>query len=124
MKNDLVSIVMSTYNNASFIEEAIESVVKQNYTFWEFIIINDASTDDTHKILKKWSTRESRIKYLINKQNQGLTKNLIKAINLSHGKYIAIIDGDDVWSSKKKLEKQVEFLDKNSEYALVGTFAN
>lgn len=121
MKEDLVSIIMSTYNNALYIEKAIQSVLSQTYNNFEFIIINDCSSDNTSQIVNKIS--DPRIVYIENKENLGLIENLNTGISFAKGKYIARIDSDDYWIDPDKLKKQVFFLEKNSEYSLVGTWA-
>lgn len=112
---------MSTFNNDLYIKESIESVLNQNYDNFEFIIIDDCSTDNTFEIVK--SFQDKRIIYIKNKENKGLVTNLNKGIGISTGKYIARIDSDDYWVDKDKLKKQVDFLENNKEYGLVGTQA-
>src|SRR6266566_3372474 len=122
MIKSTVSIIMSTYNDAAFLKEAIDSVLRQSFTDWEFIIINDASTDITEKIIKEYLKKDKRIIYFKNKQNVGQTKNANKGIGLANGKFIARIDGDDLWIDKDKLRKQIDFFEANPEYGLVGSF--
>lgn len=124
MTKPIVSIIMSTYNNALYINKAIDSVLKQSYTDWELIIINDASYDGTEKIVNIYCKKDKRIKLYSNKENCGLVANLIKGISISKGTYIARIDGDDMWIDKNKLKKQVNFLNRNSDYGVVGSWAN
>ena len=114
----MVSVILATYNRAKFIRKAIESVLNQNYKDFEFIIVNDASQDNTLKVLKSYN--DSRIKIINNEINLGFVGSLNKAINYAKGEYIARIDDDDFWSDSKKLEKQIEFLENNPEYVLVG----
>jgi glycosyltransferase involved in cell wall biosynthesis len=82
------------------------------------IVIDDGSSDKTPEIISRY--QDSRIKIIKNKENLGFVKSLNKAINYAKGEYIARIDDDDFWSDLKKLEKQVEFLENNPEYVLVG----
>src|SRR5258707_12860853 len=103
MSNPTVSIIMSTYNDAAYVREAIESVLSQSFTDWEFIIINDASTDNSDEIIKEYSNSDNRVKYFINAKNIGQTANSIIGVNLAMGKFIARIDGDDIWIDKDKL---------------------
>jgi glycosyltransferase involved in cell wall biosynthesis len=121
---DLISIIMSTYNDGLYIKRAIDSVLKQTYKNWELIIINDASTDNTNKIIEEYLSKDKRIKYLRNKKNRGLVSNLTNGFNLSRGKYIARIDSDDVWKENKKLEMQYKFLINNNDYGLIGCLGN
>jgi len=116
-----VSVIMSTYNNANFLPKAIKSVLLQSFFDFEFIIINDNSTDNTEDTIKNFS--DERIVYLKNEENKGLIFNLNKGLEIARGEYIARIDSDDCWSDKDKLQKQVNFLEQNPDFALVGTWA-
>lgn len=115
--DELVSVVMSTYNDEKYIKEAINSILYQTYDNFEFIIIDDASTDKTSDILN--SMTDSRIKVIRNVKNQGLTKNLNIALRNANGKYIARMDADDI-SLPTRFEKQLKVL-RNSDYILVGS---
>ncbi len=117
----LVSIILPTYNGAERIKEAIKSVLEQSYTNWELLVIDDGSKDNTREIVENLVKNEQRIKYLRNEINLGIQKTLNKGLREAGGVYIARIDDDDVWIDKNKLEKQVEFLENNKEYVLVGT---
>ena len=119
-KQPLVSILMLTYNRASFIGEAITSVLAQTYTNFEVIIIDDGSTDDTPEVVNSFN--DPRIRYIKNDTNQGLIVRRKESLACAKGKYVAVIDSDDLWCSRDKLKKQVEVLDKNSNCAIVGTF--
>lgn len=118
MKKPLVSVIMTTYNQAHLIGKAIESVLSQTFEDFEFIIVNDGSTDNTEKVIKGFN--DPRIIYLNNGKNLGVPKSFNSAIKISQGKYIARIDSDDFWSNKNKLKKQVEFLETHPEYVAVG----
>lgn len=114
-----VSVIMSVYNDQKYLYEAIESILEQSYKDFEFIICNDGSTDDSAEIIDKFKNKDHRI-ILIEHKNLGLTKSLNKAIKLSKGDYIARMDSDDISDSERFL-KQVNFLEANLEYALIGT---
>ena len=114
-----VSIILSTYNRAHLISGAIEGVLEQNFSDWELIIVDDASTDNTEEIIKQWTSID-KITYSKAKQNMGIARNSNRGLRLAKGEYIAIIDDDDRWIDKDKLAKQVEFLDKNPDYVGVG----
>src|SRR5579862_1875855 len=105
MKSPKISIIMSTYNDGLYIKQSIESVICQSFSDWEFIIINDASNDDTEKNIKNFTSIDKRIKLFTNTKNKGLVKNLINATQKARGKYIARIDGDDTWIDRNKLQK-------------------
>lgn len=119
MNNPIVSVVMSVYNDEKYVSLAIDSILNQSHKNFEFIIINDGSTDETLEILKEYEAKDSRI-VLIDQENKGLTKSLNIGIKKANGKYIARMDSDDI-SHPQRLQKQVEFLEINQEYGLVGT---
>lgn len=124
MKNNLVSIILSTYNwNHSWLSIAIESALTQSYKNFELIIINDCSTNDIEKTILKYKDKDDRIVYIKNEKNIGLTKSLNKGIELSKWYYIARIDDDDIWCDNEKLKKQVDFMDQNPDYWLCWTNA-
>jgi glycosyltransferase involved in cell wall biosynthesis len=116
----LVSVIMSVYNGEPYIEEAINSILSQTLTDWEFLIVNDGSTDATETILKDYASNDSRIKILTNTKNIGLTKSLNLAIRQAKAQLIARQDADDICLSTR-LAKQKEFLEDNPEVGLVGT---
>lgn len=118
-----VSVIISTYNGGKYISRAIESIISQTFSDWELIILNDGSKDNTKEIVKNYADKDSRIIYIENEKNLGIYKSANKGLKLAKGEYIARIDDDDEWIDKYKLEKQVEFLDKNKDYILVGTRA-
>lgn len=109
--NDMVSIIMPSYNTAKFISETIESVLAQTYTKWELIIVDDCSTDDTDNVLKKYLA-DSRIRYLKNGENNGAAVSRNRALREAKGKWIAFLDSDDLWLPEK-LGKQIAFMEKN-----------
>jgi len=113
-----VSVLMSVYNGETYLERSIESVLSQTYRNFEFLIINDASTDSTEDILKK--VDDHRIKVVANSENVGLTKSLNKGIDIARGQYIARMDADDL-SLPYRFEIQVDFLEKHPEYAVLGS---
>jgi len=121
MSKPKISIITITYNREKFLQQAIESVLGQDFIDFEYIILDDASTDDTQEIIKNFSKIDSRIKYFCNKKNLGISKSRNRALNLSNGEYVAILDSDDVWSDAAKLKKQIDFLEKNKECVLLGT---
>ncbi|WP_270527125.1 glycosyltransferase family 2 protein [Holdemanella biformis] len=119
-KTPLVSVIMSTYNDEEFINESISSILNQTYNNFEFIIINDASNDDTKRILD--NLLDDRLIIIHNKKNQKLAKNLNKAISISKGKYIARMDADDI-SLINRMSIQVDFMERNPDVDVVGSFA-
>ncbi len=119
MRIPLVSVTMVTYNRDRFIEEAILSVFAQTFSDWELIIIDDGSTDTTANVVQKYVS-DQRVRYIVNESNVGIVASRNTALTRARGKYIAVLDSDDVWNEASKLERQVQFLEQNEQYALVG----
>ncbi|MDR3593876.1 glycosyltransferase [Clostridium sp.] len=119
MNKPMVTVLMSVYNGEKFLEEAIESILNQTFSDFEFLIINDGSTDNSVKIIE--SFEDSRIRLINNEKNLKLIASLNKGVSLAKGKYIARMDCDDI-SMPDRLEKEVKFLESNQEYGLVGTW--
>ncbi len=113
-----VSVVMSVYNGEKYLKEAIDSILNQTFKGFEFIIINDGSTDKTRKILEFYT--DPRIR-LINQANMGLAKSLNRGLKIARGEYIARMDADDI-SLPERLEKEVKLLDNHKDVGLVGIF--
>lgn len=109
--NELVSIIMPSYNTARFISETIESVLAQAYPNWELIIVDDCSADDTDAIVRPYLS-DDRIRYIKNKKNSGAAVSRNRALREAKGKWIAFLDSDDLWLPEK-LEKQIAFMEKN-----------
>ena len=116
----LISVVMAVYNSASYLEEAIESILNQDFTDFEFIIINDGSTDESEEILKQYAKYDNRIK-LYSQENQGLPASLNRGFQLSCGKYIARMDADDI-SLPERFRTQVAFMEEHPEVGICGTW--
>lgn len=113
---------MITYNHEKFIREAIDGVLMQETNFeYEFIIANDCSTDNTDIVIQGCTNKhpmKNSIKYLNHKENKGIMLNFISALQLCNGKYIALCEGDDYWTDPSKLQKQVDFLENNSDFTI------
>lgn len=109
--NDLVSIIMPSYNTEKYISESIASVQKQSYADWELIIVDDCSADNTDEIVKPFLS-DKRIKYIKNETNSGAAVSRNRALREAKGKWIAFLDSDDLWLPVK-LEKQIAFMKKN-----------
>ena len=109
--NELVSVIMPSYNTANYIEASIESVRNQTYENWELIIVDDCSTDNTDEKVRPFLT-DGRIRYLKNEQNSGAAISRNRALREAQGKWIAFLDSDDLWLPEK-LEKQVTFMEQN-----------
>ena len=113
MEEELVSIIMPSYNTGKFIKETINSVIAQTYSNWELIIVDDCSTDNTDEIVK--SINDNRIIYLKNETNSGAAISRNKALREAKGRWIAFLDSDDLWKNDK-LEKQIKFMKENNCY--------
>ena len=109
--NDLVSIIMPSYNTAQFIKQSIQSVLAQTHTNWELIIVDDCSMDNTDEIVGEYFADE-RIRYLKNEKNGGAAVSRNYALREAKGKWITFLDSDDLWHPQK-LEKQLAFMREN-----------
>ena len=118
-----ISIVTSVFNCEKYIGETIQSVIDQTFEDWEFIIIDDCSTDKSGEIIQQYAAKESRIKYIINDSNQGQCNNLNYGISISKGKYIARLDHDDL-CKKSRLEKQFNYMEDYLDVDLLGCAAD
>ena len=107
MQNDLVSIIMPSFNCGPFITETIRSVQAQTYTNWEILFIDDNSEDETQTIIKELN--EPRLRYFKNETNLGAAHSRNKGLREAKGKWIAFLDSDDLWEPTK-LEKQIKFM--------------
>lgn len=112
-----VSVVMAAYNAQRYIREAIESILSQTFGNFEFLIVNDGSTDSTGEILQQYNDPRIRV---IHQSNQGCISARQLAISKAIGKYIAIMDADDI-SLPRRLEKTIAYLDEHPEVILVGS---
>ncbi len=113
-----VTVLLTVYNRPS-VKNTIESILAQTFTDFEFLIVDNCSTDDTVNVIRSYN--DSRIRLVINEKNYGQTYSLNKGLELATGEYIARIDADDL-AVETRLEKQVRFLDDNPEYGLCGTW--
>lgn len=123
-----VSIIVPCYNQAQYLDEALQSVLDQTYTNWECIIVNDGSPDNTEEVAKKWAEKDSRFVYL-KKENGGLSSARNLGLNVANGDYVQFLDSDD-YIYPKKIELSIELLetaiDKNVKVAIsnFGRFIN
>ena len=114
-----VSVLTPVYNAEKYIGDAIGSILSQTFTDFEFIIINDGSTDNTAKIVRKYAAQDKRIKFIDSKKNLGVSAVRNKLLDSARGEYIAYQDADDI-SVPNRLETQVKFLDENPDVTVVG----
>ncbi len=120
IKNELVSVVMSVYNDSKYLSSAIESILNQTYNNLEFIIINDGSSDNSLDIIQKYAKLDSRI-VLVSRANKGLTVSLNDGVKISRGNFVARMDGDDI-SHIDRFEKQVEYMLENENTDILATY--
>lgn len=118
-KQPLISVVMPVYNAGDFLVDSIKSILNQTYKNFEFIIVNDDSTDNSFEIIKAFAKKDKRIKFLKNKTNLGVSKTVNKAILKAKGDYIARMDADDI-AMKNRLSLQLNFLQKNKNTVALG----
>lgn len=116
-----ISVIMSCHNRADYISESIDSILNQTYKDFEFIILDNASTDGTSDIVRKYAENDNRIVYIRNEEDQGLINNLNTGLSMARGKYIARMDDDDI-SLPTRFEKQVEYMDSHEDVVVCGTF--
>jgi len=118
-KKPKLTVLMPVYNAEKYLNEAIESILNQTFSDFEFLIINDGSTDNSINIIKNYS--DPRIILIDHETNEIYMKRLNEGLNIANGEYIARMDADDI-SRPTRFEKQVKFLDENPEIGIVGTY--
>lgn len=128
MNEPVISVIMSVYNGEKFLVDAIESILNQTFRNFEFIIVNDGSTDTSLTIIEKYAKRDCRIR-LISRENKGLTVSLNEGIASARGEWIARMDADDI-SLPDRFKKQIAWLEKTGAdicgggIKLIGTWSN
>ena len=118
--NPIVSVIMGAYNCEKTLEKAINSIINQSFTDWEFVICDDCSTDNTYEILSQYASKDNRIIVLRNDKNMRLAASLNNCLRVAKGKYVARMDADDE-SENNRLMKQVKFLEDHPDVDVVGT---
>jgi glycosyltransferase involved in cell wall biosynthesis len=121
MNTPEISVVMSVYNGARYLREAMDSILQQEGVTLEFIIVNDGSVDESGRILEEYAARDSRV-IVIEQQNSGLTASLIQGCRLARGEFIARQDADDL-SMPGRLAKQRDVLRANEDVVFVSSWA-
>jgi len=114
-----ISVVMSVYNGERFLRQAVDSIFNQTFSDFEFIVVDDGSTDGTAEILSSYARADSRL-CVVTQENRGLVKSLNRAIGMARGEYIARMDADDI-SMPERLAIQVRWLDAHPQIAVLGT---
>ena len=119
LQKNLVSVIMSNYNTPEkYLRNSIESILNQTYSDFEFIIIDDCSTDNSLSVIESYN--DSRIVIIRNEQNLGITKSLNKGLAIAKGEFVARMDADDI-SFENRFEKQVEFLKTHPDHIVCGS---
>ena len=116
-----ISVIMPVYNSERYLSIAIESILTQTFQDFDFIIVNDGSTDSSLEIIQRFQTEDSRIR-ILDLPHQGITKSLNSAIGMAQGKYIARMDADDI-SMPTRFEKQYQYMEAHPEIAVCGAGA-
>jgi glycosyltransferase involved in cell wall biosynthesis len=115
-----ISVVMACYNAAAYLQESIDSVLNQTFPDFELIVVDDASTDNTAEMMQAFARRDHRIRYYRQDENRGPAVARNTALELATGKWIAILDADDV-AMATRLERQLAYLETNPETVLLGS---
>lgn len=118
-KKPLITVYMPVFNAAKFLDQSINSILNQTFTNFEFIIIDDASTDNSWKIVKDYAKKDKRIIAIKNHINLGVSLTSNIAISMAKGKFLARMDADDI-SFPNRLQKQIDYLKQNSDTIAVG----
>jgi len=118
-----LSVIMAVYNQSETLNAAVKSILDQTFTDFDLVIVDDHSTDETPQLLKKWRSKDSRVKVITNVRHLGLTKSLNFGWRSAKTKYIARMDADDI-AMPSRLKKQRDFLLGHPQIGLLGTAAN
>lgn len=109
MEKQLVSVIMPCYNMEHFVSDTITSVLRQTYSHWELLIVDDASTDGTVAIIKELCSNDDRIRFIVKPQHTGIADTRNQCIHMAQGRFLAFLDADDLWHPDK-LESQLQFM--------------
>lgn len=115
-----VSVVMPVYNGERYLQESIESILNQTFNDFEFLIVNDCSTDQSEEIIRRYANKDNRIHLIINPKNLGIAEATNIGIANAHGEYIALMDQDDI-SLPERFEKEISFLETHPDVAVLGS---
>lgn len=119
MKDPAISVAMSVYNGERFLREAVDSILAQSFEDFEFLILDDGSTDESSAMIREYAARDSRVRPIL-RENRGLIASLNQLIEEARAPLIARMDADDI-SKPDRFEKQVAFLAANPDYGVVGS---
>ncbi|GEL07222.1 glycosyltransferase family 2 protein [Salisediminibacterium halotolerans] len=115
-----ITVIMGVYNSSEILPNCINSVIQQTYPDWEMIICDDCSTDNTYAVAEQFASLYDNIVLIKNEKNMGLAYSLNKCLSLARGEFIARTDADDI-SYPERFQKQIDFLNENKEYQVVGS---
>ena len=123
LKEPILTIIMPTYNKAKYISDALDSIFAQETQYpYQIIVADDCSTDNTLDIVRSYQKKHpGKIKILPSKINQKLYKNVIRAYKITNTKYWCVLDPDDYYTSNKKFERSLNFLESHPDYTIFGT---
>jgi len=126
MSNKKISACIIAYNHEKYIKECLDGALKQKLNYdYEINVFEDYSTDKTREMVLDYAKQyPDKIKIFLNEKNLGLTGNWVHALTSCHGDYIAICEGDDYWTDQNKIQKQVDYLENNPDFALSSHNAN
>lgn len=119
VNNPKISVLIPVYNGAAYLRPSIESILNQTFTDFELLLLDDASTDNSAEIIKSYT--DSRIKFFQSEKNLGISAARNKLMDLAQGEYLAVMDHDDL-SAPTRLAEQFEFMERNPEVAMLGTW--
>jgi len=122
-RTPIISVILPVYNGEDHLTECIESILSQTFKDFEFIIVDDASTDNTSQILKEFAQKDKRIKIIVHNTNLKQTAAANTAIKNAKGKYLARMDADDIALSNR-FGRQVAFMEKNADIGLLGSWVD
>ena len=115
----LLSIIVLTKDRSHLLAAALESIVKQTFSDFEVVVVNDGSVDETAQVLLNWLSRLPLV-IIVHPVSCGITESRQEALLASRGEFVAFLDDDDIWVDKEKLKKQIDYLNQNSKVVLVG----
>lgn len=116
--NPIVSICIPVYNGAKFIGRALDYCIKQTYKNIEIVVADDASTDETASVVKKYAARDRRVRYFLNEKNLGLSPNFMRSFELASGEFVQHLGCDD-WLDKNYVEEKVKLFEKYPDAAFI-----
>ena len=117
----MITVLMPVYNGESYLREAIESILNQTFPDYEFLVVNDGSTDSSPEIVKEYAVEDARIRLIDNRLEKGIVGALNTGLNEAKGDYVARMDADDI-SLPHRLAEQVRFMDDHPEVGVCGTW--